>query len=223
LPPQRHPLPGFLTLSAACSRCTLVALFHATSTHRLCGPSELFPPQSAAMSLDIDLLSCHQVPHHAHRTSRLRVRRPMHSTWQARWRVLGAARDPGSRALLRPGVRHSARRINVEQSRCSPGLLPLRGLPTRPLGANPPLVYLSVRDLRRSAHGRYYRVSIRSSLGVAPERATSASMRFFTSYDRARMSSEESFQIDRNSTPRQTPQAARHQGVCFAVTVRFRC
>jgi hypothetical protein len=29
---------------------------------------------------------------------------------------------PGSRALLRPGVRHSTRRVNVTQSRCSPGL-----------------------------------------------------------------------------------------------------
>jgi hypothetical protein len=67
LPPQRHPLSGFLTLSAVCSRCTLVAVFQATSTRRLPGPSELFPPQSAARSLDFALLSCHQVLHNAHR------------------------------------------------------------------------------------------------------------------------------------------------------------
>jgi hypothetical protein len=36
---------------------------------------------------------------------------------------------PGFRALLRPGVRHSARRVNVTQSRCSLDLDPLRGIP----------------------------------------------------------------------------------------------
>jgi len=50
--------------------------------------------------------------------------------------------DPDSRALLRPGVRHSARRVNVVQSRCSLDLFPLRGMPTRPLGLTPPLVHL---------------------------------------------------------------------------------
>jgi hypothetical protein len=53
LPPQRHPLSGFLTLPAVSSRCTLVAVFQATSTHRLDGSSELLPPQSAVMPLGI--------------------------------------------------------------------------------------------------------------------------------------------------------------------------
>lgn len=138
LPPQRHPLSGFLTLSAVCSRCTLAAVFQAASTRRLLGPSELFPPQSAAKSLDVALLSCHQVLHDADRANRLRLRRMKRSIWRTGWHVLRIAGDPGSRALLRPGIRHSARRVNVEQSRCSPGLLPLRGLPARPLGRTLP-------------------------------------------------------------------------------------
>lgn len=51
LPRQSHPLPEFLTLSAVFSRCTLVALFHATSTRRL-QPSELLPPRPAVVPLD---------------------------------------------------------------------------------------------------------------------------------------------------------------------------
>lgn len=90
LPPQRHPLSGFLTLSAVCSRCTLAAVFQATSTRRLLGPSELFPPQSAAMSLDIDLLSCHQVLHDADRANRLRLRRSKRSSRRTGWHVLAS-------------------------------------------------------------------------------------------------------------------------------------
>lgn len=53
LPHQHLPLSEFLTLSAVFSRRILVALFHATSAHRLSGPSELFPPEPAVMPLDI--------------------------------------------------------------------------------------------------------------------------------------------------------------------------
>jgi hypothetical protein len=59
--------------------------------------------------------------------------------------------DPGFRALLRPGVRHFERRVSATRSRCSLGLCPLRGLPTRPLGLTPPLVHLPACRLRRGA------------------------------------------------------------------------
>jgi hypothetical protein len=138
LPPQRLPLSGFLTLSAVSSRCTLVAVFQATSTHRLDGSSELLPPQSAVMSLDILLLSCHQALQDASSTSRPAPAAHEHSSRRTDWGVFGTAGGPGSRALLRPGVRHSVRRVNVEQSRCSPDLLPLRGVPARSLGRTLP-------------------------------------------------------------------------------------
>jgi hypothetical protein len=49
--PGTIPLSGFLTLSAVSSHRRLVALFHATSAHRL-GASRAFPAQSAVVPLD---------------------------------------------------------------------------------------------------------------------------------------------------------------------------
>lgn len=138
MPHQRHPLSGFLTLSGVFSRCTLVAVFQATSTPRLHGPSELLPPQSAVMSFDIRCSPAIGHSMDAHRTSRLRLRHARHSSRRTGWHALTTAGGPGSRALLRPGIRHSGRRVNVEQSRCSLGLLPLRGAPTRSLGRTLP-------------------------------------------------------------------------------------
>jgi len=52
LPRLRHPPTGFLTLPAVFSHPGLVALFHATSTHRIL-VFRAFPSSSAAISLDI--------------------------------------------------------------------------------------------------------------------------------------------------------------------------
>jgi hypothetical protein len=121
LPPQRHPLSGFLTLPAVSSRCTLVAVFQATSTHRLDGSSELFPPQSAVMPLGI---RCSLAIRHSRTRSNESIASAMceHSRRRTGWHVLDTAGGPGFRAFLRPGVRHSVRRVNAEQSRCSPDL-----------------------------------------------------------------------------------------------------
>jgi hypothetical protein len=121
LPPQRHPLSGFLTLPAVSSRCTLVAVFQATSTHRLDGSSELFPPQSAVMPLGI---RCSLAIRHSRTRSNESIASAMceHSRRRTGWHVLDIAGGPGFRAFLRPGVRHSVRRVNAEQSRCSPDL-----------------------------------------------------------------------------------------------------
>lgn len=50
LPQLYHPLSGFRTLSAVCSRPRLVALFHATSAHRI-SVFRAFPSPSAAIPL----------------------------------------------------------------------------------------------------------------------------------------------------------------------------
>jgi len=57
----------------------------------------------------------------------------------------------GYRALLRLSIRSYARCVTTWRSRCSPGLLPLRGLPVRALRTVPPLLCLAVleRLLRR--------------------------------------------------------------------------
>lgn len=157
-------------------------MFQATSARRLHGSSELFPSRSAAVPLGTPLLSCHQaLQNEPDKPATFAGHRAMHSASQTHG-IRHTAGGPGSRALLRPGVRHSRRRVNVTWSRCSLDLFPLRGIPTRPLGLTPPLVHLRARHLRRGARGRCYRVSIRSNLGAAPEGAASASMRFITSY-----------------------------------------
>jgi hypothetical protein len=51
LPPRRHSLSEFLTLSAILARPNLVALFHATSAHRI-SASRALPPQPAVASSD---------------------------------------------------------------------------------------------------------------------------------------------------------------------------
>jgi hypothetical protein len=51
LPPRHHPLSEFLTLSAALARPDLVALFRATSAHRI-SASRAFPSQPAVTPLD---------------------------------------------------------------------------------------------------------------------------------------------------------------------------
>jgi hypothetical protein len=61
LPPQRLPLSGFLTLSAVLSRHTLVAVFQATSTHRLRAVSRAFPAAASIGASRRLLLSCHRV------------------------------------------------------------------------------------------------------------------------------------------------------------------
>lgn len=102
LPRRRHPLPEFLTLPAALPHLSLVALFRATSAHRLSG-LQSFSHQNQRCHL-----SAHPalLPLGRHEVTNLDFR-----------------------ALVRPGVRHSGHAVNVGQSRCSPGLLPLRGLP----------------------------------------------------------------------------------------------
>jgi hypothetical protein len=57
LPHRRHPLPGFLTLSAASSPPDLVALFHATSVPRLSGLQSFFHSASRCASRR-PVLSC---------------------------------------------------------------------------------------------------------------------------------------------------------------------
>jgi hypothetical protein len=131
LPPQRLPLPGFLTLSAVLSRHTLVAVFQATSTHRLHGSPELFPPRSALVPLGTSCspaIECSMTCRTSRHIRGYRDIRPASRTDHQRH----TAGDPDSRALLRPGVRHSVRRVNVTRSRCSPDLFssPRRTNPT---------------------------------------------------------------------------------------------
>lgn len=89
------------------------------------------------------------------------------------------------RALLLPSIRHSPFRVNVTESRCSLGLDPLRGLPARPMGANPPLMHLlSCVDGKPPSHGSGASGSRSSRTWVLLRKAEPTSMRFLTSYDR---------------------------------------
>jgi hypothetical protein len=168
------------------------------------------------------LLSCHRVLLDAPANRRARGTSTHPSGKPDRqWRRTNG--DPGSRALLRPGVRHSTRRVNVTSSRCSPGLFPLRGVPTRPLGLTPPLVHLSACHLRRGARRRCFRVSIRSSLGAAPEGVASASMRFVTSYEPCRCGLRR-VTPDRLGNQRAASPASRTRNTPISpVSLRFRC
>jgi hypothetical protein len=83
-------------------------------------------------------------------------------------------KNPDSRALLQLSVRSSPTSLDAWRSRCSPGLFPLRGLPTRSLDSRPPLVCFP-HDLDKppkkpvNAVKRHSRVSIRPSLGMTPK------------------------------------------------------
>jgi hypothetical protein len=83
------------------------------------------------------------------------------------------ARARDFRALLRQSVRTRKRTIGHAPSRCSPDLLPLRGVPAQPLGSRPPLVCLLPREPEYPkaplpTSSPHFRVSIRLNLGATP-------------------------------------------------------
>jgi len=122
LPPRHLPLSGFLTLSAVLSRRHLVALFHATSVHRL-SASRAFSARSAGLPLGGPVLSCRS----ARRSS----------TNKSANSFLASASEPLSNRAA--DTRRSG--FSTSSSRCSPGLSPLRGLPIPVTGREPaPLV-----------------------------------------------------------------------------------
>jgi hypothetical protein len=124
---KSHPLVGFVAFRAFPAAASRGVSRHSRlSCHRVLHGREPDEPTATA--------ACDASP----RTSRTDSAR--HTTG-----------DPDFRALLRPGVRHSARRVTVTQSRCSLDLCPLRGVPARPLGLTPPLVHLPARRLRKGA------------------------------------------------------------------------
>lgn len=129
LPPRHLPLSGFLTLSAVSSHRRLVALFRATSVHRL-SAFRAFSAQSAATPLGAPC--SHAVSREAPR----RTNPPVCS--------FAAASEPCSdRAADTPRDV-----INTSPGRCSPGLSPLRGLPIPVTG--PKSAPLALHTVRRT-------------------------------------------------------------------------
>jgi hypothetical protein len=196
-------------------------LFQATSAHRLHGSPELLPSRSASVPLGTSCSPAIECSMTCRASRHIRGRRDIHSASRADHQRHTAG-DPGSRALLRPGVRHSVRRVNVTRSRCSPDLFPLRGVPTPPLGVSPPLVHLAACHLRKGARRRCFRVSIRSGLAATPEGAASASIRFATSYASCRNGLRRVTPGRLESDTLQILQAGSgmHQS---PVSIRFRC
>ena len=110
LPPRHLPLSGFLTLSAVLSHRRLVALFRATSVHRL-SAFRAFSTQPAATPFGVPC---------SHAVSREAPRQTNPSDCS-----FAAASEPCSdRAADTPRDVFS-----TSPGRCSPGLSPLRGLP----------------------------------------------------------------------------------------------
>jgi hypothetical protein len=147
LPRRHHPLSEFLTLSAFSSRPGLVALFRATSAHRI-SAFRAFPSRPAV------------TPSGA-RDSRA-VFAP--ASWNARLQSFVPTQSPYSEPLP----------LGTGTSRCSHDLSPLRGLPIQPLGLRPPLVCFLRREPRRPKTlcllvSRHFRVSIRLGLGATPK------------------------------------------------------
>ena len=64
---------------------------------------------------------------------------------------LRRARTPTSEPYSNRAAVLPAHVVNTRRSRCSPGLLPLRGLPTLPPSRSPPLLWLPRADARRRA------------------------------------------------------------------------
>jgi hypothetical protein len=83
-------------------------------------------------------------------------------------------KNPDFRALLQLSVRSPPTSLDAWRSRCSPGLFPLRGLPTQSLDSRPPLMCFPLGpDLppkkQNKTDQRHSRVSIRSGLGTTPK------------------------------------------------------
>jgi len=118
LPPRHLPLSGFLTLSAVSSPRGLVALFHATSVHRL--PAfRAFSARSAVTPLGVP---CSPVVTYSARRST-----------EAQQRSTTPTPEPCSNRAA--DTRRDA--INASSDRCSPGLSPLRGFPIPVTGPQP--------------------------------------------------------------------------------------
>jgi hypothetical protein len=222
LPPQRLPLPGFLTLSAVSSRHTLVAVFQATSTPRLHGPSELLPPRSAVVPFGT---RCSPV------IGRSETEPDKPARLDASTHPLGRAEQTCATHHRRPWLQSFAPTgrptLHATGERHAEPLLswpfPLRGIPTRPLGVSPPLVHLATCHLRRGARRRCFRVSIRSGLGAAPEGAASASMRFVTSYASCRSGLRRVTPGRLGSKHTANPASKAPRGAVSPVSMRFRC
>lgn len=103
LPHRHHPFPGFLTLSTVLSRRNLVALFRATSAHRL-STFRAFSTRVSRGASRHPLLSCHQVAVTAGEPAIDTLGAPS-VRGEPRNTRYGERCHPGFRALLRPGVR----------------------------------------------------------------------------------------------------------------------
>jgi hypothetical protein len=188
-------------------------VFQVASTRRLLGPSELFPPRPVVVPLDTrgsPAIGCSKdASRRADRVYGVRGVCPDEPDVDARH----TPGDPGFRALLRPGVRHFERRVSATRSRCSLGLCPLRGLPTRPLGLTPPLVHLPACRLRRGAANGASGCQSGRAWAWHPEGATSASVRFATSYE----------QIDDECDTQNALRTGAFRASFSVVAARFRC
>ena len=120
LPPRHLPLSGFLTLSAVSSPRRLVALFHATSVHRL--PAfRAFSARSAVAPLGAPCSPA--VTYSVRRSTEVQQRSTTPTPEPCSNRAADTRRDA----------------INAPSNRCSPGLSPLRGFPIPVAGPSPPL------------------------------------------------------------------------------------
>ena len=129
----------------------------------------LSPPRSSRSAVSL-LLALHEMPPTSSRHAAIKItgsgrvakdapksiRKASSTTIPARTerqlkQPLRQARTPTSEPYSNRAAVLPARVVNTRRSRCSPGLLPLRGIPALPPGRSPPLLRLPRAGTRRRA------------------------------------------------------------------------